>query len=67
MFPLSVHPVGLVTSDSKSVVGVQVCFLYTGSINVVCMKSFSKRKFLIVDPFCIPLKNVQGSKGFLCG
>ena len=57
----SIHPEGLVSSYGKPVVGVQVRLLDTGYINVVCMKFFCKRKFLVVDAFSVLLEDVEGS------
>ena len=60
MPPFPVQPEGLVASDGKSVVGVQVCFLDAGHINIF-MKSFSERNLFVEDSLCIPLQNVERS------
>ena len=64
MPPFPVQPEGLVASDGKSVVGIQVCFLDAGHINIFFMKSFSERDLFVEDSLCIPLQNVERSCGF---
>ena len=61
-FPI--HPEGLVSSDGKPVVGIQVCLLDTDHVNVFCMQFLCEWDLLVVDTLCIPLKNVEWSWSF---
>ena len=62
MPPFPVQPEGLVASDGKSGVGIQVCFLDAGHINIF-IKSFSEQNLFVEDSLCIPLQNVERSYG----
>ena len=64
MPPFPVQPEGLVASDRKSVVGVWVCLLDAGHINIFFMKSFCERNLFVENTLHIPLQNVERSYGF---
>ena len=60
MPPFPVQPEGLVASDGKSVVGVRVCLLDAGHINIFYMKSSCERNLCCNSTVIKPIINKPG-------